>query len=271
MGIAELCCRFLSAMCLRHDVCQELVLSCGCVQGMMASLAECLPSKGLAGAQRLSASIVSAIQQLVVRNKSAWVYVQMCSGIDGLLQLCQLGNTTIKNLCCSTLMEEVSDWDKKLYGDDVTIKGGIEILYPLLSEKEDETTTISALRLIYTLSVNSPIFRKKSFSASGTALFASILAVLRRSRDDSIRILVCRILSTFGAENPSLLRRVLQGEKESLSLLVRLSSETESPSLTAAAITSLACMTVSDDADFPTGAPFLRQSLSTGGYLPSLR
>ena len=273
VGIAELCCRFISTLCLRNDICQDLVLTCGCVEGMMDALGECVPQKGLEGAQRLAGSIVLAIQQLVVRNKVSWLYVQRCSGVEGLLQLCQLGNLTIKNLCCSTLMDKTADWDNVGYGDSVASKGGIAVLNPLLRVDEDETTIQGCLRLVYTLCINSKVFRTSALDVRGpgAVLFSNILALLRRSKNGTVLGLICNILSSFGSHNPTLLRKVLQSEPESLAVLVSLSSGKSGADLVSASVTSLACMTVSEDSEYPTGAPFLRQALSTASFLPALR
>lgn len=272
VGIAELCCRLIAAICLRHSASQELVLQNLCVEGMMACLAACLPEKKLVGADKLASTIVSAIQILVMGNESAWQYVQDCSGIDGLLQICQLGNTVIKNLSCCTLMEACGDNNRANYADDVASKGVIGVLAPLLNPKEDETTILCCLRLIYTLSVQSPRFRSDSFSISGNIIFTAVLSLLHQNKSDSVKELICNVLSAFGADNPSLLRRVLQGKKESMQILVEISaSPSDNSALTKAAIQSMACMTTSDDSEYPVGAPYFRQALHSAAFLPSLK
>ena len=273
IGTAELCCRFITVLCTRNDACQELVLTSGCVEGMMAALSLCSSSGNMDRkfAIRLSGRIVEAIQQLVLRSQLAWKYVQDCSGIEGLLQLCELGNTTIKNLCCTTLMEQSADWDLPDFGNDVTRKGGIAVFAPLLDAKEAESTHNCCLRLLYTLCINSTEFRKESFSSSGVILFAAVFALLRRCKEDSIRILICNLLSGYGAENPVLLRKIMQRENEAMSIIVDISSGGGNVILTTAAVAALACMTTFDDSEYPTGTAYLRQALHASGTLPSLR
>ena len=272
IATADLCCRFSTVLCTRNDACQELVLTSGCVEGMMTALSLCSSSDQMDRVtERLSESVIAAIQELVLRSQSAWKYVQDCSGIEGLLQLCALGNTTIKNLCCTTLMDKAADWDLPEYGNEVTKKGGIPVFALLLDAKEAESTYICCLRLLYTLCINSAEFRKESFARSGAVLFFAVFALLRRCKEESIRILICNLLSGYGAENPVLLRRIMQKEKEAMDIIVEISSSAGNRVLTTAAVSALACMTTFDDSEYPTGTAYLRQALQTSGTLPSLR
>ena len=297
VGIAECVARFIAVACWRHDACQTLTLTSGCIEGLMAALETCAtlppqhPSHSATDHPRnppmspvytpaadrdtLSGSIVQAIELLVVRNDSAWRYVQNCSGITGLLQLSMLGGTKIKNLSCSTLMDASTDCARPSYADDVTFQGGIRALAPLLGDREDETTIICALRLLNTLCIYGPAFRRHAFSPQGRVLFDCLLHLLCCNRRTEIRSLVCEILTTFGADKPALLRHVLQDDTGgAMDVLLEMSSGSsaaDSPDLIKSAVTSLACMTISDDSEYPTGAPYLRSVLHSAGYLPSLK
>ena len=269
LGAAESAARFIAGACWRHEGCQTLVLQSGCVDGLMSALAACT-DEALTTRRELSRCIVEAIELLVVRNESAWKFVQECSGIRGLLQLIRLGGTKIKNLACSTLQGASSDDTQGVgYANAVTAAGGLSAIAPLLnSEVEEETTCIGALRLINALCIFSPFFRLEAYSPT---LSVPLLRLLCRSRSSNVRALVCAVLSTLAADKPTLLRRILQGTRAAMDVLMAMAAAKGDPYLSQSATTALACLTESDDSEYPTGSPYLRSVLHSAGYLPALK
>lgn len=207
-GIAALTSKIIRFLAHRSEDCQKLINTSGCVEGLMISLLQSSPDKNLKGCVNLSKEVVFAIEKLIVFNndKSCWKKVQKVGGIAGLLQLCTLGNSAVRIVCCATMATKCTNSKKKMesinYRDNIIALGGVNIIFSLMKE-DDPKVQMNALGLMKVL-MSSQAARVDALTSTNI----SAIGVLIISKDVAIARASCELVSILGADNPHLLRSI---------------------------------------------------------------
>ena len=104
LGVTGSCSLVLRTLVKRHNKIRLLIRQTACIEGLI----DALDVSYVADDKILGLYIVVAIEQLIVRNLDIWNYVKNASGIKGLLQLCHMGNTAIRILACTDIIQQIS-------------------------------------------------------------------------------------------------------------------------------------------------------------------
>jgi len=255
----------------RHEECCAQIQSSGNIDALCEALNECMIAKADPDPKLTRAwsdNVSLTIQTLVSRSIDAWQYCQEVMGIEGLFSLSVLGNTQIKNLCLSTMLNH--SVNSETGGDfiqQLAEKDAISSLNQLLGD-DSEDVIVNCLRLLKVLTVENQLFRTQALSPNHP--FMKTITYLIKRNNSEIQGPVCVILDTICADNVHVLRMQLT-EYNTIKDLIKLAEYSNDQALAATAAKTIANLTDTSESDFLVGSAPLSSTLSKSGILPTLR
>ena len=292
VGIASLVCILIRYLAHRNSEGQSLINSSGCVEGLIFSLIESLPHNPLVGQEELGKQVVNAVEKLIVNNYTCWKNIQKVGGIDTLLHLCIVGNSSVRNTCCDTITQKCLD--DMNYRVKIIAANGIPVLCQLIAT-QDQLVQLHALNLLLLLLDTSGA---RSIMKQNDTI--QLISRLLSSNDVGVVRAALQILTVLGTDDPATLRALsanansgIQQKLFNLStnkpvstpekndkLLPPISGQkindkdekdrTDLYDIAKLSIISFAAQVDSRESVWPDSAPQLRQTLLRSGILPSL-
>ena len=188
----------------RHPKIRALIRDSGCIEGLM----DALDMSYAIDDNVLGIFVVSAIEQLILRNIEAWNFIKRGSGMKGLLQLCHMGNSAVRILAATEIISQITPkHDSNIYPitESVLNNSGLHTIIRML-KSGDELVQSASLSLLEALCVNKLACRRAvlmpDFIAElGTLLFSSSLSVVR---------IACDVMSVLAAEDQFTLQTLVR-------------------------------------------------------------
>lgn len=291
IGIACLVCILISHLAHRNSEGQSLVNSSGCVEGLIFSLIESLPHNLQVGQEELAKQVVNAVEKLIVNNFTCWKNIQKVGGIDTLLHLCIVGNSSVRSTCCDTITQKcLNDTNYRI---KIIEANGIPVLCQLLAAP-DQLVQLHALNLLLLLLETSAArslmkqngniqLVSKLLSSNDTGVIRAALQILTiLGTDDSATLRTLSANTNSGIQqklfNLSTNKPVITPEKsEKIFPPIsgqKVSNEEEDRidlyDIAKLSMISFAAQVDSRESAWPDSTPQLRQTLLRSGILPSL-
>lgn len=204
MGLIGATAESIRVVVRRHPKIRELVRGSGCIEGLM----DALDMSYSIDDKVLGIFVVSAVEQLIVRNIEAWNFVKRAAGMKGLLQLCHMGNNAVRILTTTEIISQITPkHDPNIYGitEAVLHHNGLKTILRML-KSPDSLVQSAALSLLEALCVNKLACRRavmmpEFIAELGTLLFSSSLSVVR---------VACDVMTVLGAEDQFTLQNLVR-------------------------------------------------------------
>lgn len=204
MGLIGATAEAIRIVVRRHPLIRELVRESGCIEGLM----DALDMSYSIDDKTLGIFVVSAVEQLIVRNIEAWNFVKRAAGMKGLLQLCHMGNKAVRILATTEIISQITPKDDpNIYNisEAVLNHNGLQTIIRML-KSSDHLVQSAALSLLEALCVNKlacrhAVMMPEFIGEIGTLLFSSSLAVVR---------VACDVLCVLGAEDQFTLQTLVR-------------------------------------------------------------
>ena len=155
--------------------------------------------------------VVSAVEQLIIRNIYAWKVVKKAAGVKGLLQLCHMGNSAVRILSSTEIISQIHPkHDRRIFAltDEVLRHRGLATVIRMM-HADNASVQANAMCLLRALSINKLACRRAVLSPDfigeiGALLFSPELPVVR---------IACEVLMVLAAEDQFTLRKLVESMK----------------------------------------------------------
>ena len=210
MGLIGATAEAIRIVVRRHPQIRELVRESGCVEGLM----DALDMSYSIDDKCMGIFVVTAVEQLIVRNIAAWNFVKRAAGMKGLLQLCHMGNNAVRILATTEIISQITPkHDPLIYSltEAVLNNSGLRTILRML-KSSDHLVQSASLNLLEALCVNKlacrhAVMMPEFIGELGTLLFSSSLAVVR---------VACDVLCVLGAEDQFTLQTLVRNMDSSM-------------------------------------------------------
>lgn len=185
----------------RHLPVRRLVKKSGCVVGLIDALSLSYTTND----KHLGMQVVQTVEQLMIRNIDAWKYIRRTAGMRGMLQLCHMGNDSIRVLSSTEILKQI---DESSEACDVIIRevlecDGLKIVLELMHSTNNKVQSCALSLLTAMLKL------KECRELIMTDAFILEIALLLYSVELEVVRAACSVLLLLGSYQQSLLRKIL--------------------------------------------------------------
>lgn len=175
---------------------------------LLGAIIRCLNMAYELSDMRLGLCIVRAIEQLIMRNLDAWTYIKATGGIEGMLQLCHMGNNAIRILACTDLIGELTSPDRKRVfhvASEISRCNGLYTIL-LMLQCPDSNVQTSALSLLRNELTHETNFRNNLMDEK---VLTEVIFLLYSPEPKVVRI-ICDIFLILGNHDQKLLKEAIE-------------------------------------------------------------